>query len=649
MSSEGVVRNMLVVFGVEVKNLMAAQRLEDGIASINEGMQRLNAMALKVAASSIAAGAGLVALTKPLADGAEHIDKFAKAFGMSNQRMQEMEFGFESLGAQGDDMSDVFLQISEKVRQATTGSKEAAKGFQDLGVSVGELKGLTPDQVFDRMIVGFRGVEDAQTKFALVSQLLGEDLGKKLLPIMTKGGVTLQQYSQIAKDAGVIMTDSQVETGKRVATTYRQLGAVIKALRMRIGLELMPYVDRIGQKMWKWYQANKALINQKIEKYAEKVGDSLEWVKETSKQIGRLIDRMGGLESIVKKLALTFAVLTGGKLLAILISMGSGVVTILGAITSAVTMSLLAVAALIGLAGGEMALVGEDFAVYARGGESFFGTLEKHFKKLPLSFQFMFTVLKGIKGLMTTLSSYFAWVGEEASVWVGILKPFLPWLVNILLIAGAMLITWLIAPVVLLAGLFTILGKVARAAFYAISHSIEWSTEKVYQFLTGLEGLYDAFIELKNDGGEWLTDILKPGKDMLMDIKDMLLSMIDSVADFIGMFTDIPGELSKALSPSSLGISLIEESGRFMDEMTPNFMKSDKTSRIADGPMVSRYKGGKGSTAGGAKSVSVTNGDTIIQVTGSGDPSSVADKVKRSQRGVQDMALAAAESSAGGM
>lgn len=673
MSDTGVVRNLLVVFGVEVKNQFAAQKLEDGINAISEGMSRLNSMAQRAAAGIAAVSAGLVAATKPVADNASEIHKYSKAFGMTTTRMQELGFGIEALGAKRDDLSDVFLQISEKVRQAQQGSKEATKGFKDMGIGMEELKNKTPDQVFVRMIDGFRSIKDEQTKFALVSQLLGEDLGKKLLPIMTKGGVTLEQYAAIARDAGAIMSESQIETGRRVSETYRRLNMVLKALQIRIGIELMPHVDRIGRKMWTWYQANKEFVNSKIAEYVQKVGDGLEWVKNTSIQLGSLMDRMGGLEAIAKRVFVAMGLLAGLKLVSVLVSLGSGFVTVATALTSQVTLALLSVAAVVALVGGEIALLGEDFAVFERGGESWFGFLLENAKKLPKAFQVMLEILKALRAGFQNLLGYLGWVSEEFAVWEEILRPFVPWIINGLLLVGGIVVAYLLAPLLAIVGVITLIGKVLRvvgafwlsgmkmafAAFKAVvldgpAALKEEMTKYGVSIIKDLLGVFSVagdfgralaseYLQLLSDQWTAIGEGIYTVFTRPMDIID---SIIEKVKTLLSIIQSVPEGIFEG--GKRLGGALFEEADRFK---FANFQRGrDALRRPADAPMVNRYQGeNPNAAAAGSKTIQVTAGDTVIQVQGTGDPAAVASKVQRAQAMTWDKVLNSAATTAGGL
>lgn len=645
---EGAIRNMLVVFGVQVNNLKKAQELEDGIEAISNGMAQLNNMAKSAAIGIAALSAGVIASTKPMADYAEETDKYSKAFGISTTRMQELGFGIEALGAKKDDLSDVFLQISEKVKQATSGSKEAGKAFKDMGIDVNSLKGLAPDEVFDRMINGFKGITDSQTKFALISQLLGEDLGKKLLPVMAEGGKSLDDYAQIAREAGAVMNEQQVKMGTRVADTYRKLGTVLKALRMRIGLELMPYVDKIGQKMWVWYKANKELINSKIHEYAEKIGDGFEWVEGTSKQIGRLIERTGGLESWIKRLALAFALFTGIKIGTILVSIASGFATVGAAMSSLATLAV-AITVLLGTVAAMFGFIIEDIMVYERGGDSFLGFLHENLEKLPAAFRALAYQLQFIYELFKLLKSGAKIVMGELDQWVIVLKPFLPWLINGMVLVGTAIALYLLAPLVLIIGFITLVARGLRAIWEIGDAFTSMLAEGLALVLVAwkLIGVFlkEQFFKVVDAvSASWDNQVAKVMRvyDALMMVWDIVSRVFSTLSDVPGLMAKIPGVVMKTLGPSGFGKALISQAPGLIP---PQFR--DKK-RIADGPMVSRYKGAQ-KGGGGAKTVQVTAGDTNININGAADPNAVADKVQRSQKQTMDRTLNSAANTAGGL
>lgn len=621
MVGEGVVRNLLVVFGVKVKNLYQAERLQDGINSIEQGLTSLNSMAIKASAGLAALGVGLVSVTKPVADAAAETDRFAKAFGISVEKMQGLGFAMQALGADADDISDILLQISEKANQVALGNKEATKSFQDLGISASELKGMAPVTLMERMLEGLRNVTDEQRKFALASTLLGEDLSKKFLPVMTQGGATLDSYAQIARDAGAIMDESQVQMGKRVSMTYKQLGAVVQALKTRLGLGLLPYIDRIGQQTWNWYQANRQLINQKIDEYAQKIGDRLEWVKNTTTQIGRLIDRFGGLEKIVIRLTYLFGAAMGIKALTGVISILSGVATVFAGVTLKIAGAILSVVAMLAIFAIALGLITEDFMGAERGADSFYGTLEKNFDDLPWGFKAMYILLKVLKGLFDGLRQWVAWVGEEFSVWIDLLRPFIPWIINGLIMWGAGLIAFVVAPLVVVISAFVLLLKVIRWVF-GIGKAV-------------LGAFKDALYAI-------IEEVIDPLLEKLGMVREAFSKGIVSTAKVIVKGGEqVADSWSRGVNPDETAGGLIPAPALANRRPTGQAQMNAAAQAMATRPT--------GQRATGMKNVTVSTGDTIINVNGAGDPNAVANKVSAKQVLSWDHVLNTATNTAGGL
>lgn len=699
MSGDGVVRNLLVVFGVEVKNLLAAERLQDGINAIEQGLGRLTSMAQKATIGLTALAGAVVLGTKPIADMAENTSKYAAAFGISTTRMQELQIGFEALGAKGDDLSDVFMQISEKARQATGGSKEATKAFKDLGINVSELAGMNPDQLFDKLIVSFQNVGDAQTKFGLISQVMGEDLGKKLLPIMTKGGVSLETYAKIARDAGAIMDESQVKMGLKVANTYRRLMTVIQALKMRVGLELMPYVDRIGTKMWDWYQANKALISTKIHEYVKKIGNAMEWVKNTALQLGRLIEGMGGLEKVMKQVAAVFAIITGMKIAGIFVSIASGVFTVLSALTTGAAGWILPVIALVATWGAAIGLILEDFAVFNREGESLFGMFDENYDKLPMGFKALYLVMRVINQTMGIMSDSLKILSDLFGKAFEPLLPLLPYIIAAFVALGALIIAGLIAPLVVFIGItlgiirgiellgdalgtlagFVVVGvtniiesipQIVNAAFDAVLSVFDSAKDTYENTLDGMFSFFgtwvDRILDLITNAPMTIVEVLSDMSSLFSTWVDEVIRSIISIPMTVFEVIKIPFNLLKALlgEVGTLIGGVLKGAGALMTTSIPfvgvlaEEMGGLTSGSIAKGqgqatlpwntPTVreSRKSGGGGA---GARNVNVTQGDTTIQVNGTGDPAAVASKVQKAQKTNMDRLFNGAANTAGGL
>jgi len=671
MAGEGVVRNIMVVFGVKVKDLFQAERLQDGINSIEQGLNDLNRMAIKASVAMVGLGAGLIAATKPVAEAANETAKFANAFGISVQKMQEMSFGMESLGAEADDLADVMLQLSEKVGQVNEGSKEAVKNFLALGLSQEQLASMSPVEIFEATMQGLRGVTDQTLKFQVASQLLGEDLGKKLLPLITKGGSTLEDYAQIARDAGAIMDESQVKTGQRVHMTYKRLGAVVKALRTRIGLELMPYVDRIGQLTWDWYQANKELINSKIAEYAEEIGKSMEWVKETAGQIERLIERSGGLEKNFKRLAALAAAGIGLKVVIALITLASGVITVLGAVTAKVAIVFAIVAAQVAIFGATFAALAEDFMVLERGGQSFIGFLRDNFSELPLGFQALSVAIDALIAGFKAFGSWIGWV-VEAFGWLWVLvKPFVPYLIAGLLAIGGVIFVALLSPILAVTSAIALLLHAMKLFWNVGVDTWRAIREEFGVFWAEIKGVPDALAEEFSRFVETVatipSQIVKAFSGGVFSGVGTALS--EEFSAFIAATDALPGEIIKAFA--GIGDAIAEEFG--FDKLSGMMAKLNPMRAIegmfntpagmaaaqygVTGEMNSMGNAGVQSAAAQSaasnmttnRSVVVNAGDTTIRVDGAADPLATAKAVKAQQAMSWDSILNSAQNSSGGL
>jgi hypothetical protein len=231
-------------------------------------------------------------------------------------------------------------------------------------------------------------------------RLLGDDLGRRILPAMTSNVEGFRQLTKRARTAGVVMRDEVLEAGRKVRIEWRTLTGAFNALYRQIGFAILPvfsdFVDRVLLFV-KWLQRSKAAINgtkEIMEVWAEDVN-----------KLAALFDDLGGmaiLEGMLDNadaLAVTFKMIAGVlasglvayiamtaySLLPKLAAMFSavflgggwqGVLVAIGSILTSFAAKLIALTALIAAAG----LIIEDIYVYMIGGESLIGSIVDKFE-----------------------------------------------------------------------------------------------------------------------------------------------------------------------------------------------------------------------------------------------------------------------------
>lgn len=160
---------------------------------------------------------------------AEDVQRTARSLGTTAATVQELNFAFSEFGADSEDVSDALNTLADRAEDAKAGTKSMVEDFGLLNISVEDLRGKRPDELFELFAQGVAETEDPTRRAAGVVRLLGDDLGRKLLPMLLKGRDGLAELRKEARRTGAVMSDETVKAAEKANAQFRQMRQIIDA------------------------------------------------------------------------------------------------------------------------------------------------------------------------------------------------------------------------------------------------------------------------------------------------------------------------------------------------------------------------------------------------------------------------------------
>ena len=377
-----VIRDLFVRLGVQVdpKAKTDTERFDKGVKKVKKSLEDTAKVAVRVASTLLTVAASGVTLATGLAVAtgrtAEEIERQAAALQLTRAEYQELVAVFDGVDAKSKDVADALGQLTDKAKDAAAGAQGVTDDFALVGLGIDQLRGKRPLELFETFADAVAGAEDRNAALAAVVRLLGDDLGRKLNPLLLQGAAGMRALRQEARDLGAVLTDEQLAAAKAVAVQWRQLTTRARSLRLEIGASLAPSVERLLRGLNDWIRANRQLISQRIERTFGAIDAVLT-------RINAAVQLVGGWDVIFVNVA------TGAGLLLLLANLGkvqallSGlqvVVAFLGPILTAALAPLgLTLGGLVAILGSALAAVVlfglaiDDLVVFLKGGESLLG------------------------------------------------------------------------------------------------------------------------------------------------------------------------------------------------------------------------------------------------------------------------------------
>jgi methyl-accepting chemotaxis protein len=366
------IRELLVKLGVDADKA----KLEQFDKAL-EGVKGTAIGAIKVVAGLAAGlatlGAAATASAEELAKQARDIEQQSRGLGLTTDRYQELSETFKRFDLDTNDVSDALNTLADRSKDAVDGTKSMVDDFKLLGITVDQLKGKTPEQLFDVFAEAVSKSTDVTTRNAGVVRTLGDDLGRKLLPALLDGKAGLDGYAKAARDAGLIMSGGALKSAAAYEAESNQLKTTLRGLKQEITLALMPALGRLAKRAREWIEANRPMLQGTIRRAVRSLSDALAVAEALVKKLGGGSTAQG-LERLAKLFASglgIFATLKAGSALYsvfLLIKSALAIISGVGAVAVAKIAAIIAIIAVLGLAI-------EDVITYFRGGDSLLGRL----------------------------------------------------------------------------------------------------------------------------------------------------------------------------------------------------------------------------------------------------------------------------------
>ena len=408
--STSYVRELLVALGVDgdTKGLEAF----DGALEVTIGLMEVAAAAAAALAAAIGAAAGVaaVAVTDTAAYSKE-VEQSAAALGLTTDAYQELLYAASQVGLEQEQVGQIFAKLGVQSQGAIEGNEAMAETFAKLGLSVDDLASMDPVALFGALADGFGGITDPAEKAALATALFGDDLARKIIPLLDEGSAGLADMMEEAKKLGVVMSGDALDAGVEFANQLNAVEAQLTAIWHTIGVAFLPAAANLLAAVQGWIEAHQELLTQDVPEYLGKIGDVvIDLTDDLVVLVGWVGDVAEGFlswDDIEPMLLRIAAALTtvGIAILSIEAAgvIATGIATLFGLAAPEVVLAAVVLGAALAVVAGwftAVYLVVQDLYTFLAGGDSVIGRVIDRFE--------------GLDGILTALGGVFQAFGNVA-------------------------------------------------------------------------------------------------------------------------------------------------------------------------------------------------------------------------------------------
>ncbi|MDA7624669.1 hypothetical protein N8697_00705 [bacterium] len=166
---------------------------------------------LKSAIGSTLAVGFLANKGKEIGEFARQVQNLAPALGMTTDQLQEWEYVFKRAGLEIDDVADAFATLADRTEDALAGTESMIEDFRLVGLNVDQLRGKNPQELFNTFADAVANTEDKNRALASIVRNLGDDLGRKLAPMLMMGKEGMAELRKEAQELGIVMDSENIQ------------------------------------------------------------------------------------------------------------------------------------------------------------------------------------------------------------------------------------------------------------------------------------------------------------------------------------------------------------------------------------------------------------------------------------------------------
>jgi len=178
-----------------MKGLADAQkRLRDfgnGIAVVGKWMMGLGTAAI----------APFVAMAARFEHTGSALNDMSARTGMTTEALSELGYAAGQTGAEMEDVETAVRKMQKAIGDAAEGGEAGTKALAHLGVTIDELRGLSPDKQFEVIASRLAAIKDPTQQAAAAMEIFGKT-GTKLLPMISD----LKALRERAQELGRVMS-----------------------------------------------------------------------------------------------------------------------------------------------------------------------------------------------------------------------------------------------------------------------------------------------------------------------------------------------------------------------------------------------------------------------------------------------------------
>jgi len=242
-------------------------KLDQGMKGIGNTIKKhQKAIGLGMTAMGGAILATGVLSVKKFAEMGDEVAKLARKTGFSSETLSELRHAAELSGTSITGLEKATKRMATAIGDAQDGLTETLRDFDKLGISVEDLKGLSPEEAFLKLGQAIADVEDPLVRANVAQGIFGR-AGMDLIPMFDEGSEALEEMRKEAHSLGIVFDQEAAKKAEQLTDAMHRMKESTSGVKMAIAEHLipilMPLIDKITsiiKQITAWAKENPTLF-----------------------------------------------------------------------------------------------------------------------------------------------------------------------------------------------------------------------------------------------------------------------------------------------------------------------------------------------------------------------------------------------------
>ena len=296
-----------------------------------------------IGAAAAAASAGVWKLGTAFGNFADSAAEGAATLGTDANFLLSVRYAASQVGASAEMADKALSEMNIRLVDAGEDGNKTGEALSELGLDIGKLQKMDTASQFATISQAFSKYTGSVNKAKIATDIFGK-AGRKIPNLLNLGKEGLQGYAQAAKDAGYLLSNSDMVMGDAFDEAMGQFNLALQGAKNIIGREILPVLTELMTSLGSFIRENAPNIKAMAQEFGgwlktngpiigTQIRDMAKSLVEMGKAAWPFIESVGGVKAVLVGIAsVAFA-----PAIAAIASLGASCITAIPAVISLTT------------------------------------------------------------------------------------------------------------------------------------------------------------------------------------------------------------------------------------------------------------------------------------------------------------------------